>query len=1259
MVHRIYTERKDSHNPEALSLLAEIRALKGSEGIRNIRVLSRYDVQGLTDSQLAACRDSVFSEPFTDNVLDSVPDDADYVLAVEFLPGQYDQRADSAEQCAGLLLGFRPVIRTAKVYLFYGETSDFMAVKKHLINPVEAREAQSAAYDSLSADYPVPDDVMTVDDIMSLEGLAMSREDMLCVKEYFDAEGRKPTRAEIKVLDTYWSDHCRHTTFTTHIDGAEIHDDAVSEAYVMYQDIRKELGYDSSRPVTLMDIATIGAKYLRAKGLLTDIYDSEENNACTVRINAEGESWLLLFKNETHNHPTEIEPFGGAATCIGGAIRDPLSGRAYVYQAMRITGAADPFTATIPGKLPQRTIITKAAQGYSSYGNQIGIPTGIVREIYHEGYRAKRLEVGAVVAAVKESDVIREKPSAGDIVLLLGGRTGRDGIGGATGSSVSHTASSIETCGAEVQKGNAPEERKLQRLFRNPEFTRLIKRCNDFGAGGVSVAVGELADGLDINLDAVPLKYAGLDGTEIAVSESQERMAVVISPDDEGRVKSLALSEDVEATVIARVNDSGRMRMTWRGREIVNISRSFIDTNGASRHISVKVSPPESTPPSFTALMTPPLAQRRQEASGLSSSLPRGEAKGGHLLPREDTGGYSSASGEQKGGHVFPECLADLNACSGRGLSERFDSTVGGRTVLMPFGGKYQKTPVMAMCAKIPAMRETDTCSLMSWGFDPYLSEQSPFEGAYVAVLEALCRVAASGGDMSHCWLTLQEYFGKPENDPARWGLPFGALLGALKAQVDYGVAAIGGKDSMSGTFTGADGRRLDVPPTLIAFAVSVADVKRAMSPEFKRSGSRVIVLKPEYDSRCLPVKESMLGIFADIRAMNEQGKIRACSLVSGNIESEIFRMCLGNNLGFMFTGNVTEYGCGVFLVEVADDLAVSYPELGRVIDEPVMILADGRRVALSDAEAIYDAPLAEIFPASTNESAEIPSIAVKPGLPSAVYTHSPVAEPRFLIPVFAGTNCEYETARAVNMAGGKAEIFVVRSLTPEMMQESAERFAQALRESQALIIPGGFSNGDEPDGSGKFIAIFLRSPQVRSAVENLIDDRGGLVCGICNGFQALMKTGLLPHGKFMNPGDLSATLTFNRIGRHQSRIIRSVVTCNNSPWMKLTRPGEVYSVPISHGEGRFLCGEEEFTRLMMNGQVAGQYCGFDGKPSMLTEDNPSGSCFAVECITSPDGRIIGRMGHVERNGENLCRNVPGNFSMRFFEAACRYFSKL
>lgn len=1179
LVHRLYTERKDHKT--------------------NIRILNRYDIQGLSDDMLEQCKYSVFADPCTDTILTSLPDDADYTLAVEYLPGQYDQRADAAEQCAMLLLGFRPVVRTARVYLFYGEV-DPEAIRKQLINPVESREAQLDEYISLDTNYSVPEDVMPINSYDDVQDLAMSDEDLECCKKYFESEGRMPTLTEMKVLDTYWSDHCRHTTFSTQIDSTEIHDSRVLESFRTYQAMRKYLNYPDDKPITLMDIATIGAKYLRAKGLLPDLVLSDENNACTVRIKIDGEDWLLLFKNETHNHPTEIEPYGGAATCIGGAIRDPLSGRAYVYQAMRITGAADPSLPTMPGKLPQWEIITKSAQGYSSYGNQIGIPTGLVDEVYHDGYMAKRLEVGAVIATVPEHKVIRESPASGDCVLLLGGRTGRDGIGGATGSSVSHTSSSIETCGAEVQKGNAPEERKLQRLFRNPEFSRLIKKCNDFGAGGVSVAVGELAEGLDINLDAVPLKYAGLDGTEIAVSESQERMAVVVSSGDVGKVKALALSEDVQATVIARVNDSGRMRMTWRGKEIVNLSREFIDSNGASRRISVRVNAPSV-----------------------------------HDWRVQD----------------FPEVLADLNVCSKRGLAERFDSSVGARSVLMPFGGKYQKSPVQAMVAKIDG---GSMCSVMSWGFDPYVSEHSAYDGAYLAVVESLCRLAASGADLGHCWLTLQEYFGKPERDPERWGLPFGALLGALQAQEDFGVAAIGGKDSMSGSFR-TQNEILDVPPTLIAFAVSLSDADRIISSEFKHVGSHVIILEPEYDDRGLPMKESMKEIFLLIGTLNSQGKILACATpTKGGIISMVFKMCLGNGFGFEFSGDcdLSDGRLGKFIVELAGEVPEGCRVLGRVSE-----VQEVAGVSLSDAERVYDAPLAEIFPTKTEESAYIPDVPVKTDLLRVCYAHEPKVSPKFLIPVFAGTNCEYETAASIERSGGAASIFVVKTLTPDLMQHSAEEFARSLGEVQALVLPGGFSNGDEPDGSGKFIAIFLRSPEVREALEGLLG-RGGLVCGICNGFQALVKTGLLPYGRFAEPEELNTVLTFNRIGRHQSRIVHTKIVAANSPWFRKYRAGDVYSMPISHGEGRFVCSEEIFRQLMRNGQVAAQYADLEGRPSMETQYNPSGSCYAVECLTSPDGRILGRMGHAERVGEWLYKNVPGNYDLNFFDGACEYFGK-
>ncbi|MBQ7732503.1 MAG: phosphoribosylformylglycinamidine synthase [Synergistaceae bacterium] len=1217
MVHRLYTERKDRDNFETLSLLGELKNIQGNENLSGLRILNRYDIQGLDDSDLDSCKYLIFAESLTDNVVYSLPDDDCTILAVEYLPGQYDARADAAETCASLLLGFRPIIKTARVYLFYGEVNNLEAVKKFLINPVESREAQLTEYDSLDMNYSRPDDVKSIRDYDSLTNLAMSREDLGCCRKYFESEGRPPTQTEIKVLDTYWSDHCRHTTFLTRINNAEIHDPEILNAYNHYLDIRKELHYPDDKPVTLMDLATIGAKYLKAKNLLPDIVESEENNACTVRINVNGESWLLLFKNETHNHPTEIEPFGGAATCIGGAIRDPLSGRAYVYQAMRVTGAANPFTQTLAGKLSQRAIITKAAAGYSSYGNQIGLPTGIVQEIYHEGYRAKRLEVGAVIAAVREDNVIRERPSSGDYVLLLGGRTGRDGIGGATGSSVSHNAGSLETCGAEVQKGNAPEERKLQRLFRNYEFTRLIKKCNDFGAGGVSVAVGELADGLDIDLDSVPLKYAGLDGTEIAVSESQERMAIVISPENLARVKALALSEDVQATVIARVNDSGRMRMTWRNHEIVNLSREFINSNGAPRHTDVKIN--------------------------------------AHDLRKVSTiynGNFKSK---------LLDSLRDLNVCSQRGLSERFDSTVGAHSVLMPFGGKFQRTPAQAMAAKIPVYSgDTETCSLMSFGFDPYLSESSTFDGAYLAVLESLCKIIASGGDLTHCWLTLQEYFGKPGDDPSRWGLVFGALLGALKAQTDFNVAAIGGKDSMSGSFMTQDGENLDVPPTLISFAVSVSSVDKIISPEFKSAGSRVILLEPDYNSRGVPEPDSLKKIFALIDELNSYNKILSCYVpTSGGILPAVFKMCLGNGLGFEFADsvNLDDNRRCKFIIELVDD-STELTTLGRVLDNPEIIYS-GEHVALHEAESVYDSVLENIFPNEIKESAVIPDVKADSTPKRVFYSLGAKASPQFLIPVFAGTNCEYETAEAINRAGGQARIFVVKTLTPDLMKESAGEFANLLNESQALVIPGGFSNGDEPDGSGKFIAIFLRSPEVREALENLIDNREGLVCGICNGFQALVKTGLLPFGKFTAPEDLAATLTFNRIGRHQSRIIRAKVIANDSPWLRKTRVNDVYSIPISHGEGRFICSEELFTTLMKSGQVAAQYVDMTNNASMETQYNPSGSCFAVECVTSPDGRILGRMGHVERVGSNLYKNVPGNYDMKFFESACEYFKAI
>ena len=1178
---------------------------------------------------------SIFADPCNDSILENLPTDYDDILAVEFLPGQYDQRADSAEQCSSLLFGFKPLIKTAKVYLLYGKNLNLEAFKKFIINPVESRQASLENYESLDTNYPVPENIQIIKDFRLFDdsklekfisdyGLAMSLEDLKCCREFFKSENREPSLTEIKVLDTYWSDHCRHTTFLTQIDNVEISDSLVKNSFENYIEIRKTL--NSNKPVTLMDIATIGAKYLKSKNLLPDLVESDENNACTVRIKVNNENWLLLFKNETHNHPTEIEPFGGAATCIGGAIRDPLSGRAYVYQAMRITGAANPFEKTMTGKLPQKSIITKAAAGYSSYGNQIGIPTGLVDEIYHDGYKAKRLEVGAVIAAAPEKNVIREKPKSGDLILLLGGKTGRDGIGGATGSSVSHTSSSIETCGAEVQKGNAPEERKLQRLFRNPDFTKLIKKCNDFGAGGVSVAVGELADGLEINLDSVPLKYAGLNGTEIAVSESQERMAIVISPENLENVISLSESEDVQATVIAKVNNSGRMKMSWRGIEIVNLPRDFINSNGAERHINIKC-----------------------------------KSKNNNEIKKTLSENFSLN---------LKNTLSDLNVCSKRGLSERFDSTVGANSVLMPFGGKLQLTPSQVMAAKIPVdiNSETDICSVMSCGFDPFISSESPFKGAYLAVVESLSKLAASGADLKKCWLTFQEYFGKPENNPERWSLPFESLLGALQAQIDFEVAAIGGKDSMSGTFKTSDGKILDVPPTLISFAVSIAKTENIISAEFKKIGSKVFLLKPVYENG-LPEKNSFRKIISQVHDLIRNKKIiSAYTPCFGGIAAAIFKMCLGNDLGFEFNKNINQESLfentrGSFILEAAENTEEieGAEELGKVQKNRALFFQDFGAY-IDDFYEFYDGVLEKIFPVKTdNKNTEIKNITPKQNLITKFYTHNAKSNPKFLIPVFAGTNCEYETARAVENSGGKSEIFVVRTMTPDAMKFSVEKFAETLNKSEALILPGGFSNGDEPDGSGKFIAIFLRSPMIRESVKNLLDKREGLICGICNGFQALVKTGLVPYGRIVESNELnenSASLTFNRIARHQSRIVRVKIISNQSPWLRKTELNKIYSVPISHGEGRFKCGASLLKELFENSQVAAQYVNLDGEISMDELYNPNGSVNGIECVTSRDGRVLGRMGHAERIGNNLYKNVGGIFNMKMFESAVEYFTK-
>ena len=1228
MIYRVYVEKKPGLTQEADSLCAELRDLVGIRSLTGLRILNRYDAENMTPELFALARRTVFSEPQLDLVSDTFDAHGAAVFAVEYLPGQFDQRADSAAQCIQMLSrAERPLIRTAKVYLLEGQLTDaeLAAVKKYVINPVEAREASLALPETLAIRSDAPEKVRILNGFRELDragledmirtlGLAMDADDIAFCRSYFRSEQRDPTLTELRMIDTYWSDHCRHTTFLTHIDSVSFADPLVQQTYADYLALRQELG--RTKPVCLMDIATVAVRALRRAGRLDRLDESEEINACTVKIDVtvDGvtEPWLLLFKNETHNHPTEIEPFGGAATCIGGAIRDPLSGRSYVYGAMRVTGAADPtvpISNTLPGKLPQRKIVTTAAAGYSSYGNQIGLATGIVDEIYHPGYAAKRMEIGAVIAAAPERNVRRETPLPGDVVILLGGATGRDGCGGATGSSKSHTLTSLETCGAEVQKGNAPEERKLQRLFRNPAATRMIKRCNDFGAGGVSVAIGELADGLDINLDAVPKKYEGLDGTELAISESQERMAVVVSPADADAFLALADAENLAATPVATVTESPRLVMHWRGDTIVDISREFLNSNGAEKHIRIE------TEPSVVA----------------ETSV---------------TGSFAEN---------YLALTRDLNLCSRRGLSERFDSTIGAGTVLMPFGGKNQLTPIQAMVQKIPAETgHTDDCSLMAFGYNPFISEKSPFHGAYLAVVESVCRLIATGADFRDVYLTFQEYFKHPGKDPARWSQPLCALLGAFRAQMALGIGAIGGKDSMSGSF-----EKLDVPPTLVSFAVTTSKTDRIVSPEFKTPGHKVLFLAPEFDENHLPRTESLLALFDRVSDLLRSGRAVACYTPGmGGIAEAVMKMCFGNGLGFAFDDSLTVtdlfgYNYAGFLLEVTE---ADNPRevIGEVTAAPE-ITYRGEAVSLASLLCSYENRLESVFPCNVRAERKQPdtlSWAVNQQASPAVRC----AKPRVLIPVFPGTNCEYDSARAVADAGAEPVIAVLNNRTADGINRSLEQLAKELKQSQIVFLPGGFSGGDEPDGSGKFITAVFRNPMIREGVTELLDRRDGLMCGICNGFQALIKLGLVPYGKIIDTDASCPTLTYNTIGRHQSRIVRTRIASNLSPWLSLMRIGDVVNVPISHGEGRFLASDALLAQLAENGQIATQYADFDGRATEDIRFNPNGSAWAVEGITSPDGRVFGKMGHSERVGAGLYKNVPGNYDIRMFEAAVRYF---
>ena len=1228
MVYRVFVEKKKELAHEANNLKEDIRSLLRIDALEDLRIVNRYDVENIEPELFNYAVKTVLSEPQLDIVRRSLDRAGAQVFAVEYLPGQFDQRADSAAQCIQIISqAQRPEVRTAKVYLLYGALSEEQVaeIKKYVINPVEAREAAMDKPQTLKINYDIPTTVETLEGFCALSreelaafigryGLAMDLDDIAFCQDYFRSEGREPTITEIRMIDTYWSDHCRHTTFTTTIDKVSFEDETIQRAYEEYVSTRRAL--NRTKPINLMDLATIAVRYLKKAGKLQKLDESEEINACTVKINVdvdgEKQPWLLLFKNETHNHPTEIEPFGGAATCIGGAIRDPLSGRSYVYGAMRVTGAADPLkpvSETLPGKLPQRKLVTTAAAGYASYGNQIGLATGIVDELYHPGYAAKRMEIGAVIAATPAENVRRECPQDGDLVILLGGRTGRDGCGGATGSSKSHTISSLESCGAEVQKGNAPEERKLQRLFRNGDACRMIKRCNDFGAGGVSVAVGELADGLDIDLNAVPKKYEGLDGTELAISESQERMAVVVEARDAEAFMALAAQENLEATVLARVTAEPRLKMRWNGRTIVDISREFLNSNGAEKHVEAHV----------------------EKAQDYAKAIPAGF-----------TQGYQALAG-------------DLNVCSKRGLSERFDSTIGAGTVLMPFGGIHQQTPIQAMVQKISVeQKHTDDCSLMAWGYNPFISEKSPYHGAYLAVVESVCKLIATGAKFEDVYLTFQEYFERLRREPARWGKPLAALLGAFRAQMALGIGAIGGKDSMSGSF-----EDMDVPPTLVSFAVTTEKTGSIVPNHFKAAGHNLVLLAPKRDAEGLPVTASLLEVFDTVHELLSSGRaVTAYTPGYGGIAEAVMKMAFGNSLGFAYDGSLNlddifGYQYGSFLLEVTEDVGCGRV-IGRITEEQT-ITYQGERLALDALLAVYEGKLESVYPCNIPASQGPMELFSYSGQGTAAPAVK-VARPRVLIPVFPGTNCEYDTAKAMRDAGAEPEILVINNLSSDGIARSVERFAQSLAQSQMIFIPGGFSGGDEPDGSGKFITAFFRSAAVREGVTALLEQRDGLICGVCNGFQALIKLGLVPYGKIIDTDENCPTLTFNTIARHQSRIVRVRVASNKSPWLSKTQVGEIYSVPISHGEGRFLASEELIRQLAANGQIATQYVDLEGNATGDVHFNPNGSAFAVEGICSPDGRVFGKMGHAERIGSGLYKNVPGAYDMHMFSAAVEYF---
>ena len=1274
-VRRIYVEKKEPYAVAARQLKEDILGFLAVKGLTGVRKLIRYDVENVSDEVFEkACR-TVFSEPPVDilyrETID-IPEDG-FVFSVEALPGQFDQRADSAVQCVQFLNeNENPVIRTAETYILTGTFTEeeIDRIKKYCINPVDSRETGMDKPETLQTEYPQADDVQVLTGMTSMYedeltklykslGLAMTFNDFLFIQEYFArTEHRDPTITEIRVLDTYWSDHCRHTTFSTELRDIEFEDgyyrDIIEPTYLSYLDTREELykGRDD-KFICLMDLALMGMKKLKADGKLTDQEESDENNACSVVVPVEvdygngpvTEEWLVFFKNETHNHPTEIEPFGGAATCLGGAIRDPLSGRGYVYQAMRVTGAADPtvpVSDTLENKLPQKKLVMGAAKGYSSYGNQIGLATGHVKEIYHPGYVAKRMEIGAVMGAAARKNVKRENSDPGDIIILLGGRTGRDGMGGATGSSKAHNDQSLTDCGAEVQKGNAPTERKLQRLFRRPEVSSLIKKCNDFGAGGVSVAIGELADGLRVNLDLVPKKYEGLDGTELAISESQERMAVVVAPEDKDQFLAYAAEENLEATPVAVVTEEPRLVLNWRGKPVVNISRAFLDTNGAHQETDVKVLMPSKEDNYLDKFAS----------QGVRSVL---AGKRSSELTGEDFADAMRAS------------LADLNTCSQKGLVEMFDASIGAGTVDMPYGGKYQLTETQTMIAKLPVLGgKTDTVTMMSYGFDPYLSSWSPYHGAVYAVTQSVSKIVAAGGDFRKLHLTFQEYFGRMSKDPARWSQPFSALLGSYDAQLGFGIGSIGGKDSMSGTFN-----EIDVPPTLVSFAVDVAKLSDVITPELKKAGDKLVQIEIERDEYDIPVYDDVSAIYDTVTSLMREGKVKAAYAVDCyGAAPAAAKMAFGNGFGVAFDGQVPvkhlfrnrigdlilemEDGCEEILEELIPD---NYRIIGTVTkaDQEAAFSWQGSEVKEEDALRIWKAPLEKVFPTKASKDKTVLDTPVYDKGSIAVCSHK-IAQPTVFIPVFPGTNCEYDTAAAFEAAGAKTITKVFTNLSASDIRESVEAYAKAIEQSQIIMFPGGFSAGDEPDGSAKFFATAFRNAVIEDAVGDLLNKRDGLILGICNGFQALIKLGLVPHGEIVGQKEDSPTLTFNTIGRHISKMAYTKVVTNKSPWLQGAQLGGVYTNPASHGEGRFVAPREWIDKLFENGQVATQYCDPEGNISMDEEWNINGSFAAIEGITSPDGRILGKMAHCERKGRGVNLNIYGEQDLKLFESGVRYF---